>query len=186
MSDQIAAGLASLQAAYAANQPVAAAPPPAPAAPPAFVPQQPPPGFYQASDGRMYPLPTQAPAAPPPAPAPQPAPVAAPAAPAPAAPAPAVPSGFSIPPQQAQQLAAQHASQPLPINPPEAQQALLPETQAAMPEPKRKRGGRKPANATAAAVAGTQTDGEGDLAEALAAVAALLPKGCTVTVVGEG
>lgn len=122
--------------------PFAPPPPTQPAPQPA--PATPPPGFYQASDGRFYPLSAQPQAAP--APAPQPAPVAAPA---PLAPAP-LPSGFSIPPQQAQALATQHAQQTLPINPPEAQQALLPEAQATMPEPKRKRGGgRKPATAAA-------------------------------------
>jgi hypothetical protein len=58
-----------------------------------------------------------------------------------------------------------------------------------MPEPKRKRGKGKAANAAAAIANATQTDGdalEGDLVGALLAVAALLPKGQSVTIQGEG
>lgn len=158
--------LAAISAAYAANQQQPSVVP---------APQQVPPGFYLASDGRMYPLPTQTPAAPPPAPAPAPA-YAPPPAPGPA---PALP-GAQIPPQQAAALATQHAQQALPINPPEAQQALSPATQAVMPEPRKRRG-----KAKAAPVAGASAEGSEDLADLLAAVAAALPKGCSVTVVGE-
>lgn len=172
--------LAAIAAAYQQNVAAPAAAPsvvqPAPAAPPPQVPQ----GFYLASDGRMYPLPTQASAAPPPAPAPAPAPAAAPAPVAPTA-----PTGFQIPPQQAVALATQHAQQTLPINPPEAQQALLPEAQSQMPEPKRKRNARKPSAAAAIANA-TETDDGADLISLASALASLLPKGHSYTVVGSG
>lgn len=161
------ASLADLQAAYLAAQPgaapAAAPPPPAQSFAP---PPQAPPGYYIASDGNTYPLQPQAFVA----------------APAPA-PAPAQPSGFSIPPQQAAALATQHAQAPLPINPPEAQQALLPGVQAVMPEPKKRgRGKAKAAVAGAPAAEG----GEEDLASAILAVAALLPKGSSLTIAGEG
>lgn len=133
MTQPLPPSLLGLQKVYLEAQAAAgAAPPPAAAAPPAPVP----PGYYRASDGNVYPLQPQPAAAPPP--------VAAPVfTPPPAAPAPALaPAGFSIPPQQAQALATQHAQQMLPINPPEAQQALLPEAQQAMPEPKKRGRGK--------------------------------------------
>jgi hypothetical protein len=144
MTQPLPDSLAAIQAAYAQAQAGAPAAPPPPAqsfAPPP-APVQVPPGMYQASDGRFYPLAAQ------PAPQAPPAPAPAPAAPQ-AAPA-LAPSGFSVPPQQAVALAAQHAAQPLPINPPEAQQALLPETQAQLPAEKKKRG-RKQSPTQAAA-----------------------------------
>jgi hypothetical protein len=193
---ELAPSLAAIQAAYAAangGAPQAPAPaqsfaPPAPPAPPppAAAPPQVPPGFYLASDNRLYPLaaqpqPAPAPQAPPVAPAPQPLPQPVAVAPAPAQ-AP-LPTGFSVPPQQAQQLAAQHAQQTLPINPPEAQQALQPEVQAALPEPKKRGGGRKRTQPSANANA---TEGEElSFAEAYAQLAAFVPKGGSVTVQGE-
>jgi hypothetical protein len=163
MTQPLPDSLAAIQAAYAQAQAGAPAAPPPPAqsfAPPP-APVQVPPGMYQASDGRFYPLAAQ------PQPQPAPAPVAAPA-PAPAAPqaAPALaPSGFSVPPQQAVALAAQHAAQPLPINPPEAQQALLPEVQAALPAERKKRG--RKASAPAANAGATEGESSGsDLASA--------------------
>jgi hypothetical protein len=160
MTQPLPDSLAAIQAAYAQAQAGAPAAPPPPAqsfAPPP-APVQVPPGMYQASDGRFYPLAAQ----------PQPAP--APVAPAPAAPqaAPALaPSGFSVPPQQAVALAAQHAAQPLPINPPEAQQALLPETQAQLPPEKKKRVRKPTASAPAANAGATEGESSGsDLASA--------------------
>jgi hypothetical protein len=188
--------LAEIQAAYLAAQ--QGQPPAAPAAPQGFAPApaaplappppqqapQAPPGFYQASDGRFYPLAAQpSPQTPPaPAPAPQPAP-----APLPAPAAPAAPQGFSVPPAQAIELAAQHAQQALPINPPEAQQALLPAAQSAMPEPKKRGGGRKRTAPAAGNANGNAAEGEDlSFAEAYAALAAFIPKGGSVTVAGEG
>jgi hypothetical protein len=160
MTQPLPDSLAAIQAAYAQAQAGAPAAPPPPAqsfAPPP-APVQVPPGMYQASDGRFYPLAAQ----------PQPQPAPAPVAPAPAAPqaAPALaPSGFSVPPQQAVALAAQHAAQPLPINPPEAQQALLPEVQAALPAEKKKRS--RKASAPAANAGATESESSGsDLASA--------------------
>jgi hypothetical protein len=160
---ELEASLAAISAQYAQN--VGAAPPAAP---------QVPAGYYLASDGKVYP---QQPApAPQPAPPPPPAPVAVapPPAPAPlpqppaALPQPPAPpsglgQGYAIPAAVAPLLVQQHLQQPLPINPPEAVQALDP----SLPPPaeKKKRAG--------------------DLAGAIAELAALLPKGCSLTVQGE-
>jgi hypothetical protein len=158
----------------------------APAAP------QIPPGYYLASDGKVYPQQPPAPApqpapppppapaavAPPPAPAPLPQPPAAPL-PQPPAPPSGLGQGYAIPAAVAPLLVQQHLQQPLPINPPEAVQALDP----SLPPPvERKRRGKK----AAGAVAGVQLDGAGDLGAAIAELAALLPKGCSLTVQGEG
>jgi hypothetical protein len=175
---ELEASLAAISAQYAQN--VGAAPPAAP---------QVPAGYYLASDGKVYP---QQPApAPQPAPPPPPAPVAVapPPAPAPlpqppaALPQPPAPpsglgQGYAIPAAVAPLLVQQHLQQPLPINPPEAVQALDP----SLPPPaeKKKRGSRK-----AAAVGGVALEGAGDLAGAIAELAALLPKGCSLTVQGE-
>jgi hypothetical protein len=159
MTQPLPDSLAAIQAAYQQAQAGApAAPPPhAQSFAPPPAPVQVPPGMYQASDGRFYPLAAQ------PAPQAPPAPTTAPAAPQ-AAPA-LAPSGFSVPPQQAVALAAQHAAQPLPINPPEAQQALLPEVQAALPAERKKRGRKASAPAANAGAAESESSGS-DLASA--------------------
>lgn len=176
--------LASIAAAYAQN--VGAPAPQAPAAP------QVPPGHYLASDGRIYPLPNQAPAAPPPPPAPAPqapppaqsfAPPQALPQPPPAPQAPQAPPTHAIPPEQSALAIQTHLSQPLPINPPEAVGALDPSLPA--PEPRKR--GRGKGKTTTPMQAAADADQAGiSLQELLAGVAGLLPKGCSVTVQGEG
>jgi hypothetical protein len=149
-----------------------------------------PPGYYLASDGKVYPQ-QPAPPAPQPAPPPPPAAVAPPPAPLPQPPAtplpqpPAPPSGlgqgYAIPAAVAPLLVQQHLQQPLPINPPEAVQALDP----SLPPPaeKKKRGSRTKTTPMQAAANADQAGVS--LEELLAGVAGLLPKGCSVTVQGE-
>lgn len=93
----------------------------------------------------------------------------------------------NVPAHMAPQLVAVQQSQPAPINPPEAAAALQPN---APPPVERKRGRGRAKSAAAgtgaAADSGATESGADSLAEAILNLAALLPKGSSLTVAGEG